>query len=187
MFQFLQNSFIGIIFGVLLSTLVVFAYMSFWWKGKYDKTQDELLELANKNGFFTKKISVMRNDEKLLFDILLKLYGDKYYVFPQMTLSNLLDVKNDFKDHDNLYREIDHRSIDYLFCNRETITPILAIELNGESHKLNSRKNRDKLIKNILTKANIRFLSIEKKLNYDSNEISKTVNNSLLSLSSSLV
>src|SRR3989338_10289344 len=175
----LQNTFVAILFGGLFAGIIVFAWVSIYWKDKYSKASDDLLKLANNSGFFTKKPSVMRQDEKQLFDILMKAFGDKYFIFPQMKLSNVLDVKNNLKDHDNLYREIDHRSLDFVFFDKQNISPVLAIELNGESHQMYNRINRDQVIEDILTKANIKFIAINKMDNYELSILLDKINGKL--------
>lgn len=155
------------LFSMLVAFVVVLGWIAIYYKDKYNKMQDELLDLAEKKDFFYKKPSIMRHDERVLFDILTKLYGEKYFIFPQVKLSDILKVKENVKDHDNLYREIDHRSIDIVFFDRPAMAPILAIELNGASHFQFQRKNRDQIVENILTNAGIRFLAIPVAETYD--------------------
>jgi len=151
----------------VLTLLLFFAFTTLWYRDKLIKAKDELLELANKNDFFRRKSCVMNPSELQLFRILQKLYGETYYIFPQMSLSNVLDIHEDFKDHDNLWREIDHRSLDYVFFDKQELSPILALELNGDSHKYFSRKNRDRVFEDIFQKAKIRFHCIQRVETYD--------------------
>lgn len=152
---------------LLIGFIVVLAYIALYYRDKYNKTRDEYLDLADKNNFFGKKPSIMRHEERMLFDMLTKLYGEKYFIFPQVKLSDVLTVKENVKDHDNLYREIDHRSLDFVFFDRQAMAPTLAIELNGASHFLFHRKNRDQKVGNIVTKAGIPLVTIPVAENYD--------------------
>jgi len=154
---------------ILISLIVAFAYMTFWFRYKYLQKVDELLEIADKDDFFTKKPSVMRADERKLFDVLMKLYSNLYYVFPQVKLTSLLDVKEKVKDHDNVYRTLEYKSVDFALFDRTNLSPVLAIELNGKSHFQFNRINRDKKVESVLTKAGIRFLSIQVMETYDEN------------------
>lgn len=168
------------VFGVVLALLIIFAYLTFRWRDKYYKKSDQYLELADNKGFFTKKTSVMRNDERIMFDILMKQYGDKYYIFPQMSLANILDVKEESKDHDNLFHEINKRILDFAFFDKATFSPVLVIELNGQSHFTLNRKNKDKIIENLLNNADVPFLPIEKQLKYNTEEIYSRINTKLI-------
>ncbi len=167
MVTLVQNSLFVLLFGSLLGGLIVFALLSLFWRDKYSKTRDELLQLADSQNFFSRKQSVMRRDERQLFDIFMKIFGNTYYIFPQVRLANVLDIKENLKDHDSLFREIDHRSLDFVFFDRVNIAPVLAIELNGGSHLMLSRKNRDQKIVDILTKAGIGYLAVEKNAEYN--------------------
>lgn len=164
------------LFAVVLALLIIFAYLFFRMRDKYSKKSDEYLELADNKGFFTKKSSVMRNDERILFDILMKQYSDKYYIFPQMSLSNVLDVKEESKDHDNLFHEINKRILDFIFFDKITLAPVLVIELNGGSHMMLNRKNKDKILENLLENAKVPFLPIEKQLTYNTLSIFEEIN-----------
>ncbi len=156
---------------LLIGFIVLFAWIAIYYKDKYHKIHDELLDLADARGFFTKKPSIMRADERQLFDVLIKLYGDKYYIYPQARLATILDVKNDVKDHDNLYRHIDHLSLDFVLFDKQAMSPVLAIELNGKSHLQFNRRNRDQKIENVLTKAGIRFISFPVTNTYNETKI----------------
>jgi len=166
----------NITFSLLIGFVVVLAWIAIYYKDKYNKTRDELLDLADTRGFFSKKPSIMRPDERRFFDILMKLYGDKYYIYPQVRIAAILDVKNDVKDHDNLYRLIDHLSLDFVLFDKEAMSPIIAIELNGKSHLQFNRRNRDQKIESVLTKAGIRFLSIQVVNQYDENVLKQQIN-----------
>ena len=167
-------------FSLLMAFIIVLAYIAIHDRDKYNKTQDELLSLADKMDFFQKKPSIMRRDEWLFYEVITRLYGEKYTIFPQVRLSDIITVKENIKDHDNLYREIDHRSIDFAFFDNESLSPILAVELNGASHFQMNRKNRDQKISNILTKAGIQFIAIPVQEKYNEEEIQKLINLFLL-------
>lgn len=171
----LNNSALAILIGMI----VVFAYIAFWFRYKYLQKVDELLEIADKDDFFSKKPSIMRADERKLFDVLTKLYSDSYYVYPQVKLTSLLDIKEKVKDHDNVYRTLDYKSVDFALFDRINLAPVLAIELNGSSHFAFNRINRDKKVESILTKAGIKFLAITISNTYNEDELRQTIGNLL--------
>jgi hypothetical protein len=171
MTSIIENSIISILIGLI----IVFAYIAIYFRDKFLKTKDEYLDLADSKGFFTKKLSIMRIDERRIFNILVKYYNEQYYVFPQVRLSDILEVKNDLKDHDNLYREIDHRSIDFVIFDKDNVAPLIAVELNGKSHFQLNRRNRDQKIENLLTKIGVKFLTINVSDNKSESEIKQKI------------
>lgn len=169
--QFLGNT--G--YALLIGFIVVLAYIALYFRDKYFKVLDEYLDLAGKKDFFKKRPSIMYADERKFFDILISLYGNNYYIFPQVRIASIIEVKNDVKDHDNLYRTIDHLSVDYVLYEKSTISPVLAIELNGKSHFQINRRNRDHVVENILTKAGIKFKPFQSTETYDKEEIKRNI------------
>lgn len=169
---------------ILIGMIVVFVYMTFWFRYKYLQKVDELLEIADKDDFFAKKPSIMRADERKLFDVLTKLYNDSYYVFPQVKLTSLLDVKEKVKDHDNVYWTLEYKSVDFALFDRANLSPVLAIELNGKSHFQFNRINRDKKVESVLTKAGIKFLSIQVAETYDENSLREEITKLLINRTS---
>lgn len=166
---------------ILIGFIVFLAWIAIYYKDKYNKTRDELLDLADTRGFFSKKSSLMRADERKFFDILMKIYGNTYYIYPQVRLAAILDVQNDVKDHDNLYRQIDHLSLDFVLFDKAMMSPLVAIELNGKSHLQFNRRNRDQKVESVLTKAGIRFLAVPVSEIYDEANLKQQIDSLLVS------
>ena len=157
--------------------MLLFFLRSERFNDKLIKREDELLQLADKDDYFMKKRGYLRDDELDLFDHLQKIVGDKYHVFPQIHLSDLLYVKNGIRDHENLYQVLGQKSVDYVIFSKKDMVPLVAIELNGASHLQFNRQNRDKLVKSLLTKAGVKFFTIQK-----DQYLSESTSNELLAL-----
>jgi hypothetical protein len=93
-----------------------------------------------------------------------KLYAtidhNKYLIISQAPLTMFIDIKKDFKDHQNLYHVLGMKTVDFLIVNRNSLEPLKAIELNGKSHLLSGRKNRDSEVRDIIIKLGIEFEEI---------------------------
>lgn len=157
---------LGFAIGLIVFLILVYLRTN----DKLLKTEDELFQLANKDDFFIKKNSYIRGDELLFYTKLQAIVGDNYFLFPQVHLSELVDVRNNVRDHDNLYHLLGNRSVDYVIFNKPEMKPLLAIELNGESHLMMNRKNRDKTVGSLLEKVGIKFLPVDKN-NYNLEEL----------------
>ena len=175
LFIFILEIITGLSFGFML----LFYLRSERFKDQLNQKDDELLNLANQKDYFYNKKSIMRDDERYLFEILCKTIPPGYFVFPQINLSHIIGVKNNIKDHDNLFRAIDHRSLDYVIFD-SNFSPVIAIELNGESHFQYSRQNRDEAVKNILEKSKIKLITIQKANRYEQTHIQNIINEHLL-------
>lgn len=87
-----------------------------------------------------------------LYKVLVELFGDKYYIFPEVNYSHLIQPKKTNWTDERKYRSrIDRKSADYVFCDKDRIVPKLIIELDGSVHNFKSKQARDEFI-NELTK-----------------------------------
>lgn len=87
-----------------------------------------------------------------LYKVLTELYGDKYFIFPQINYSHLIQPRKTTWEEERKYRSrIDRKSADFVFCDKLRIVPQLVIELDGSAHNLKLKQARDEFI-NELTK-----------------------------------
>src|SRR6266700_5825156 len=119
---------------VSIAFMLVFFLLSEYRRNKLVQTQDIIFSLANKKGFFSKKSSFIRNDEKEILHLLETVVGNDYYVYPQVHYSELIDVADANKDHDNLYLQLGEKRVDFAVFDKKLLSPKLVIELNGEYH-----------------------------------------------------
>jgi very-short-patch-repair endonuclease len=90
------------------------------------------------------------NSEFNLYKVLVELYGNKYYIFPQINYSHLIQPKKSNFQEERKYRsKIDRKSADFVFCDKEKIIPQLIIELDGYVHSFKSKQARDQFIDEI--------------------------------------
>ncbi|MDQ5932375.1 MAG: hypothetical protein QG649_460 [Patescibacteria group bacterium] len=81
--------------------------------------------------------------------------SERYHVFPQMHLSAILDHKVKGQDWRYAFRHINGKSVDFVLCDRETLRPFYAIELDDFTHAATDRKKRDVEVERIFKSANI--------------------------------
>lgn len=87
------------------------------------------------------------NSEFILYKVLFELFGDKYFIFPQINYNHLIQPKkSNWKDERRYRSRIDRKSADFVFCDKERIVPQLIIELDGSVHNFKSKQSRDQFI-----------------------------------------
>ena len=92
------------------------------------------------------------NSEFGLYKVLLELFGEQYFIFPQVNYSHLIQPrKSTWKEERRHRSRIDRKSADFVFCDKERIIPLLIIELDGSVHGSKKKQARDNFI-NELTK-----------------------------------
>ena len=135
---------------------------------------DSYLNPSKKNALKPKKMAsnyiykpkkyIMTPTERAFFSRLDRLFSDKYYVFPQIHLSSLLDEKIKGQNWNTAFKYTNNWSVDYILCDKETLKTICAIELDDPTHNRNDRIERDKQKNIILARADvtlIRFSNIQ--------------------------
>lgn len=160
-----------IVIGSSITIICILFYESEYRRQKLIKTEDILFSLANKKGLFSKKHTFIRNDELQLFHLLEQVIGEKYYIFPQVHFSELIDVANGNKDHDDLYLKLGEKHVDFAIFDKQQISPKAVVELNGEYHFRASQKNKDESRKDLFESVGIKFITIPKATTYSLDEL----------------
>jgi very-short-patch-repair endonuclease len=84
--------------------------------------------------------------EFYLYKDLVEMFGEKYYIFPQVGYSHLMKVKDSvLKDWGHRSR-IDKKTADFVVCDKDRVVPKLVIELDGPVHGYKDRQARDNFI-----------------------------------------
>jgi very-short-patch-repair endonuclease len=104
---------------------------------------------------YSAKNSLMTKTESEFFMKLERVVSERYFVFPQVHLSALLDHKVKGQEWSYAFRHINGKSVDYVLCDRETLQPVYAIELDDYTHDQNDRKRRDAEVERIFQGARL--------------------------------
>ena len=110
-----------------------------------------------KNGVYkyTPRDSLMTRSEGDFFWQLDNIAGDRYFIFPQVHLSALLDHHVKGQDWKYAFSHINGKSVDYVLCSKTTLQPMYAVELDDNSHDQDDRIRRDTEVERIFNEANI--------------------------------
>lgn len=161
-----------------LIILIAVIFIAYWLINKYSNKNktEEKKELP----YEKKPYLFDANSEFNLYKLLVEIYGDKYYIFPQINYSHLIQPKKSNWEEERKYRsKIDRKSADFVFCDKEKIIPQLIIELDGYVHNFKSKQLRDKFIDDITGIANLPILHL-KTNNLDRDFIKKEIDSKLL-------
>lgn len=98
-----------------------------------------------------------------LFKILVELYGDTYYIFPQVHYCHLVQPRRDlsFNERRAFRSRIDRKSADFVLCEKVQVTVQLIIELDGPTHDLPVRHKRDEFINEITRVARLKIVHLK--------------------------
>lgn len=112
--------------------------------------------------YVAKKLPMTKTEAEF-FIKLESVVGERYYVFPQVHLSSLLD--HHIKDQEWYYafRHINGKSVDYVLCSKSTLKPTYVIELDDCTHDRSDRRKRDAEVERIFKDAGLPLVRFKDK------------------------
>ncbi len=121
---------------------------------------------AGEESPYVKKPFVFDHSSELaLYRQLVELFGDRYYIFPQVPYARLIEVKKgEEKRHRNRF---DKKIADFVLCDKERAVAQLVIELDGSSHKREKTKERDAFVDRTLASIGLPILHLSPGLSRD--------------------
>lgn len=118
----------------------------------------------------------MTRTESEFFFKLDRIVSNRYYVFPQVHLSSILDHHVKGQEWKYAFSHINGKSVDYVLCDKETLQPTYAIELDDYTHDKADRRERDIEVERIFEQAQLPLIRIKDK-NISDNEIIQALTN----------
>ena len=104
---------------------------------------------------YTRRNFIMTQAESSLFQRLWRIAGDRYFIFPQVHLSSLLDHKVKGQDWRAALSAIQRKSVDFALVDKTTFKTTYAVELDDSTHDAPDRQERDGKVEQYLQIANI--------------------------------
>ncbi len=150
--------------GIVLSVL----------KGKFESRANERkkYQYKRKNFFLTRA-------EHECYDALTTAIGSEYLIFAQVHLPTLVDNKVVGQNWRGAFRHISEKSVDFVLCDKNYISPKLAIELDDKSHERPERQERDKEVERILQDAGLPLLRVENHGHFSPSELALKIKDTL--------
>ena len=112
---------------------------------------------------YSAKNSLMSKTETNFFAKLDRAVSERYYVFPQVHLSALFDHRVKGQEWKYAFSHINGKSVDYVLCDRSTLTPVYAIELDDFTHERSDRIERDGEVERIFQQARLPLIRFKNK------------------------
>lgn len=123
----------------------------------------------NRYSYFAKDL-LMTRTEATFFNKLNVAVSERYFVFPQVHLSALLDHRVKGQDWRIAFRHINGKSVDFVLCDKVNLKPVYAVELDDYTHEKRDRAERDAEVERIFLEAQLPLVRF-KNANVTSDEI----------------
>jgi len=159
---FSQSSFLFILVGMVICVVIAVLV--------------PLLKPKEKEIFPYKKNNYLLTSNKRAFYALLKEIVDpnKYEIFPQVRLSDILKVKAGKGKYMTYFVKISTKAPAFVLCDKKT-TPLLVLELDDASNEKEAKIARDGSADKALAAAKIPILHVVCKKNYNKEELQQQI------------
>lgn len=111
---------------------------------------------------------LMSEYEKYFYEILSKNFAQDYIIMPQVNLASIIEKIKDFPKQ---YQNELYRNIDFGVFDKNSMKPLLLIEINDKTHNQPDRIKRDLKVKEICNQANIKLITFYTKYDNKPNYI----------------
>jgi len=119
---------------------------------------------------------LMSKAERSFFGVLEQVAdSSRYYIFPQVSLNNLVTVEKGTGSYQAFHNKVDRKSVDFVLFDRSTISPVLALELDDASHDREDRQERDAFVDRVLAKAGLPLLHVRAQAAYDPKQLAVSI------------
>jgi len=162
--------FIGI--GVLI--LIGAGALAFQTLGKKQKSGGRQIP------FYQRRSSLLSDNERLYYDTLLQVVGQKSLVFPKVRLADLVNTPpsspHSFRLH---WQRVQRRCVDFLVCTPANMAPALAIRMETRADRKRRMQLGPDVVDDVLDMSRIPLLRVEVEDQYDPARIARDIRASL--------
>lgn len=110
--------------------------------------------------------------EVSFYQVLRSVVGERALIFTKVNLADLFFVATgDHRQNRALANRVDRKHVDFLLCDLKSVRPIVALELDDQSHARADRKTRDQLVEAVFAAAGLALLRVPVKTGYAPQEI----------------
>ncbi len=113
--------------------------------------------------------------ERSLFGVLERAVQADYYIFTKVRVADLLYVKKGTEKRRGHQNRVNSKHIDFVLCDRDAMSPVLAIELDDSSHEAVERQTRDLFLDSAFAAAELPLLHVKARRSYDVSEVAKEI------------
>lgn len=108
------------------------------------------------------KKQLMTGAEKHCFQLFNDIFGQKFYIIPDVSLSALLSHKVGHQNRHEAYSYIENKTVDFVFCNKRTLRPVCAVKLDDGSNHDHTPGSDPKDMEKFFRSAHLPFVRITK-------------------------
>lgn len=133
---------------------------------------------------FKRKTNLFSNTERRFLELIEQAVGNRYRVVCRVKLTDILALRQstDKKTAKTAMLRASGRHLDFVLCDKEDMSPVVAIDLVHKQGKEGYKSQRDWFISGALDAARIPHLRVKVKSGYTPQEIRECIDNKLAPL-----
>lgn len=108
------------------------------------------------------KKQLMTGAEKHCFQVLNDVFGQKFYIIPDVSLSALLSHKVGNQNRHEAYSYIENKTVNFVFCNKRTLRPVCAVKIDDGTNTDHTPGSDPKDMEKFFRSAHLPFVRITK-------------------------
>src|ERR1700752_312435 len=132
--------------GILMPLIVVIVLIAV--VGLANLLRKKTIKLENSP--YRKKDCLLTPAERSFYEVLQRVAGDDMQVFAKVRLVDLVWLPKGTQNRQAHLNRVMSKHVDFVLCNRKTVSPVLVIELDDSSHNMSHRQGRDAVVNDIL-------------------------------------
>jgi hypothetical protein len=112
------------------------------------------------------KNSCLTATEQKFFETLYQHISNDLLIFPKVGLKDIFYIPRNHPDYMSYFGKIAQKHVDFLICNRSTLTPVCAIEIDDSSHNQYKTQQRDNFVNSVYRLTNLPLIRLQARYNY---------------------
>lgn len=128
---------------------------------------------------YQKRFGILTNAEKEYFFIIKELIGNRYLIFPQLSIDRIIWINSTKEQFWHYKKQVDRKTVDFVLVDPQTTEPKLIIELDDRSHDKPDRIRRDKFVDSVFAGAGIPILHQRVYRHFDKSKVGYNLHEAL--------
>ncbi len=128
---------------------------------------------------YRKKWYLLSQAEHCFYEVLREAAGADLHVFPKVRFLDLLWLHENLSNRQSYLNYVMSKHVDFVLCHRQTVAPMLVIELDDPSHRAIERVTRDDFVNAVLQAAELPILRVPVKSSYNPQELADQIQDAL--------
>jgi len=124
---------------------------------------------------YQKKAYLLTEAERSFYKVLRRVAGDELHVFAKVRLADLVWLPKGTKHRQAHLNRVLSKHVDFVLCHRQTVAPVLVVELDDSSHESSRRQERDAFVNQVLRTTGLPLLRVPAKRAYVPNELAELI------------